>query len=71
MCSSLAVRNLRRGPGLVHHMMCAAVYVTTILLGINDIIGCASVAFYVERGSQISVTVSAQAYLTAKVTVAR
>ena len=30
--SSLAVRNLRRGPGLVHHVMCAAAYVTSILL---------------------------------------
>ena len=30
--SSLAVRNLHRGPGLVHHVMCAAAYVTSILL---------------------------------------
>ena len=30
--SSLAVRNSRRGPGLVHHVMCAAAYVTSILL---------------------------------------
>ena len=30
--SSLAVRNSRRGPGLIHHVMCAAAYVTSILL---------------------------------------
>ena len=30
--SLLAVRNSRRGPGLVHHVMCAAAYVTSILL---------------------------------------
>ena len=30
--SSLAVRNSRRGPGLVHHVMCAAAYITSILL---------------------------------------
>ena len=28
----LAVRNLRRRPGLVHHVTCAAAYVTTLLL---------------------------------------
>ena len=37
--SSLAVRNLLRGPGLVHHVMCAAAYVTAISLRINDVIG--------------------------------
>ena len=51
---SLAVRNSRRGPGLVHHVMCAAAYVTAISLRINDVIGWASAAFYVERGSQRS-----------------
>ena len=30
--SSLAVQNSRRGPGLIHHVMCAAADVTTILL---------------------------------------
>ena len=30
--SSLAVRNSRRGPGLVHHVMRAAAYVTNLLL---------------------------------------
>ena len=30
--SSLAVRNSRRGPGLAHHVMRAADYVTTLLL---------------------------------------
>ena len=29
---SLAVRNSRRGPGLVHHVMCATAYVMTLLL---------------------------------------
>ena len=29
---SLAVRNLRRRPGLVHHIMCAAAYFMTLLL---------------------------------------
>ena len=52
--SSLAVRNSRRGPGLVHHVMCAAAYVMAISLRINDVIGWASAAFYVERGSQRS-----------------
>ena len=32
VCSSLAVRNSRRVPGLVHHVMCAAAYITTLLL---------------------------------------
>ena len=52
--SSLAVRNSRRGPGLVHHVMSAAAYVTAISLRINDVIGWSSTAFYVERGSQRS-----------------
>ena len=30
--SSLAVRNSHRGPGLVHHVMRAIAYVTTLLL---------------------------------------
>ena len=30
--SSLAVRYSRRGSGLVHHVMCATAYVTTLLL---------------------------------------
>ena len=38
-CSSLAVRNSRRGPGLVHHVMSATAYVTPISLRINDVIG--------------------------------
>ena len=37
--SSLAVRNSRRGPGLVHHVMSATAYVTPISLTINDVIG--------------------------------
>ena len=37
--SSLLVRNSRRGPGLVHHVMCATAYVTAISLRINDVIG--------------------------------
>jgi len=53
-CSSFAVRNSRRGPGLVHCVMCAAAYVTAISLRINDVIGWASAAFHVERGSQRS-----------------
>ena len=52
--SSLAVQNSRRGPGLVHHVMCAAAYVTAISLRINDVIGWASTVFYIERGSQRS-----------------
>ena len=36
--SSLAVRNSRRGPGLVHHVMSATAYVTAISLRINDVI---------------------------------
>ena len=52
--SSLAVQNSRRGPGLVHHVMCAAAYVMTISLRISDVIGWASAAFYVERGTQRS-----------------
>ena len=32
-------------------MIRAAAYVTTILLRISDVIGCASTEFYVERGS--------------------
>ena len=52
--SSLAVRNSHRGPGLVHHVMSATAYVTAISLRINDVIGWASVAFHVERGSQRS-----------------
>ena len=35
----LAVRNSRRGPGLVHHVMSATAYVTAISLRINDVIG--------------------------------
>ena len=46
--SSLAVRNLHRGPGLVHHMMSAAAYITAISLRINDVIEWASAAFYIE-----------------------
>ena len=46
-----------RRPGLVHHVICAAAYVTAILLRINDVIGCASTAFYSERGSQRTVHV--------------
>ena len=38
-CSLLAIRNSHRGPGLVHHVMCAAAYVTAISLRINDVIG--------------------------------
>ena len=37
--SSLVVRNSCRGPGLVHHVMCATAYVTAISLKINDVIG--------------------------------
>ena len=37
-CSSLAVRNSRRRPGLVHHVMSATAYVTAISLRINDVI---------------------------------
>ena len=51
---SLAVRKSHRKPELIHHMMCAAADITTILLRINDVIGCASSVFYVERGSQRS-----------------
>ena len=36
------------------HVMCATAYVTAISLRINDVIGWASEAFYVERGSQRS-----------------
>ena len=36
------------------HVMCAATYVTPISLRINDVLGWASAAFYVERGSQRS-----------------
>ena len=42
---SLVVQNLHRRPGLVHHVMCATVYVTTILLRINDVIGWAIMTF--------------------------
>ena len=35
---SLAVRNSRRRPGLVRHVISATAYVTTILLKINDLI---------------------------------
>ena len=52
--SSLAVRNPRRGPGLVHHVMSTTAYITAISLRINDVIGWANAAFYVERGSQRS-----------------
>ena len=51
---SLAVQNSLRGPGLVHHVMSATVYFTAISLKINDVIGWASAAFHVERGSQRS-----------------
>ena len=49
---SLAVRNLHRGPGLIHHVMCAAAYVTAISLRINDVIGWTSMAFYIEEASK-------------------
>ena len=52
--SLLTVWNPCRGPGLVRHMMCAAAYITAISLRINDVIGWASAAFYVERGFQRS-----------------
>ena len=32
--SSLAVRNSRKGPRLVHYVMCGTAYVTTVLLRI-------------------------------------
>ena len=34
--------------GRVHHVMSAAAYITTILLRMNDVIGCARVAFFIE-----------------------
>ena len=54
---ALCVRRLQyeiRAEGLGSHVMCAATYVTPISLRINDVIGWASAAFYVERGSQRS-----------------
>ena len=56
-----------RRPGLVHHVIRAAAYVTIILLRINDVIGCASAVFYVEEAPRdhTSVTVHVQAQLTA------
>ena len=53
-CSSLAVQNSRRRPEFIHHVIRAAAYVMTILLRINDVIGCATLVFYVERGAQRS-----------------
>ena len=38
--SSLAVRNSRRGPGFVHHVMRAAAYVTTLLLESDELAPC-------------------------------
>ena len=47
--SSLSVRNSRRGPGLVHHVMCATAYVTAISLRINDVIGWARQRFTLKE----------------------
>ena len=39
-------------PVLVRHVIHATAYITAILLRINDVIGCGSMASYIERDSQ-------------------
>ena len=53
-CVAQCETSSRRRRGLVHHVIYPTAYVITILLRINDVIGWASEAFYIESGSQRS-----------------
>ena len=64
--SSLAVQNSCRSPGLVHHVMCATAYVTTILM--ESMISQMSqhTVQRSKRPPEITVMVCVQTYVSAK-----